>query len=129
MREVNDGRSQHRANGETDARPARSNGTLGFREPFADGFGVRRGRGGFGRPHKEAQDSEVQPASGPRVEDTHQRPDPGADHKANLQANNVNQPAAQGLENGVGDLERADYPGVLLGGDPEALFQFRGEDP
>ena len=71
----------------------------------------------------------MQPASGARVKNTHQRPDPGADHKANLQADDVNQPAAQGLENGIGDLERADDPGVLLGGDPEALFQFRGEDP
>lgn len=52
----------------------------------------------------------VQPASGTRVEDTHQRPDPGADHKADFQADNVNQPAAQGLANGVGDLERADDP-------------------
>ena len=52
----------------------------------------------------------VQPASGARVENTHQRPDPGADHKANLQANDVNQPAAQGLENGIGDLEGANDP-------------------
>jgi hypothetical protein len=63
------------------------------------------------------------------MENTHQRPDPGADHKANLQANDVNQPAAQRLENGIGDLKRADDPGVLLGGDPEALFQLRGENP
>ena len=70
----------------------------------------------------------MQPASGTRVEDTHQRPDPGADHKADFQADDVNQPAAQGLENGIGDLERTDDPGVLLGGDPEALFQFRGEN-
>lgn len=72
--------------------------------------------------HKEAQYGQVQPASGARVENTHQRPDPGADHKANLQANDVNQPAAQGLENGIGDLEGANDPGVLLCGDPEALF-------
>ena len=70
----------------------------------------------------EAQNRQVQPASGARMENTHQRPDPGADHKANLEADNVNQPAAKGLENGIGDLEGADDPGVLLGGDPEALF-------
>ena len=70
----------------------------------------------------------MQPASGPRVENTHQRPNTGADHKTNLQADDVNQPAAQGLENGVGDLESPDDLGVLLGGDPEALFQLRREN-
>ena len=52
----------------------------------------------------------MQPAPGTRVENTHQRPDPGANHKANLQADHVDQPAAQRLENGVGDLECPDDP-------------------
>ena len=70
----------------------------------------------------------MQPAPGTCVEDTHQRPNPGADHKANLEADNVNQPAAKGLENGIGDLERADDSRVLLGGDTKALFQLGGEN-
>ena len=70
----------------------------------------------------------VQPASGARVEDTHQRPDPGADHKANLQADDVNQPAAQGLENGVGDLKRADYPEYCSVVIPRLSFN-SGADP
>ncbi|MNR21697.1 hypothetical protein D3C85_1386110 [compost metagenome] len=70
----------------------------------------------------------MQPTAGSGVEDTHQRPNPGADHKANLQANYVNQPAAQGLEQGISNLEGADDPGVLFGGDPHALFQLWGQN-
>jgi hypothetical protein len=44
------------------------------------------------------------------MENTHQRPETRADHKANFQADDINQPATQRLENGVGNLERADYP-------------------
>ena len=67
----------------------------------------------------------MQPASGSRMENTHQRPETRTDHKTNLQADDINQPATQRLENGVGNLERAHYPGVLLGGDAQALFQLR----
>jgi hypothetical protein len=45
--------------------------------------------------------------------------------KPTFQADNINQPAAQRLENGVSELKGTDNPGVLFGGDAEAGFQFR----
>ncbi|MNT39067.1 hypothetical protein D3C72_1752860 [compost metagenome] len=53
------------------------------------------------------------------------RPDTGADQKTHLQANNVDQPAADRLKYRIGQLERRHHPGVLLGSHVEAGFQFR----
>ena len=99
-----------------------------FRKPFADGFGVRRSSGRLGPTHKEAQNSQVQPATGPGVGDTGQRPQGGADHKAKLQADDVDKPAAQRLENRVSQLKRADDPRVLFGSNAEGRFQFRRDN-
>ncbi|MNE89442.1 hypothetical protein D3C80_1868500 [compost metagenome] len=71
MRKVNNGRRQHRTDRETDTCPTGSNGALRFWEPFADGFGVSRGGGGFRGTHEEAQDSQMHPTPRTGVENTH----------------------------------------------------------
>ena len=70
----------------------------------------------------------VQPATGPGVGDTGQRPQGGADHKPELQADDVDKPAAQRLENRVSQLKRADDPRVLFGSNAEGRFQFRRDN-
>ena len=58
----------------------------------------------------EAQNRQVQPAPRPGMGDAGDGPQGGADHKAELEANNVDKPAAERLENGVRQLKSADYP-------------------
>ena len=55
-------------------------------------------------------------------------PQGGADHKAKLQADDVDKPAAQRLENRVSQLKRADDPRVLFGSNAEGRFQFRRDN-
>ena len=127
--EVDNRRGQHRADREADASPAGGDWPFRFREPLADGFGVRRRGGRLGAAHKEAQHSQVQPAASPGVGDTGQRPQGSADHKPELQADDVDKPATERLENRVSQLKRADDPGILFGGNTERRFQFRGDNP
>ena len=127
--EVDDRRGEHCADREPDASPAGGNWPFRLREPLADGLGVGRGGGRLGPAHKEAQYRQVQPAAGPGVGDTGQRPQGGADHKPELQADDVDKPATERLENRVSQLKRADDPGILFGGNAERRFQFRGDNP
>ena len=127
--EVDNRRRQHRANREADAGPTGGDWTFRFREPFADSFGVCRRGGGFRTAHKEAQDGQVQPATGTGMSDTGNGPQGGANHKAELQADDVDKPAAQRLEKGIGQLKSADNPRILFGGDAERDLQLRGDNP
>ncbi len=65
----------------------------------------------------------MQPATGTGVSDTGNGPQRGANHKAELQADDVDKPAAQRLEKGVGQLKSADNPRILFGGNAERDLQ------
>ena len=71
----------------------------------------------------------MQPAAGTGVRDTGHRPQRGANHKAQLEPDDVDKPAAQRLEDGISQLKCADDPRILLGGNTESGFQFRGNNP
>lgn len=56
-------------------------------------------------PHEETQNGQLQPAAGAGVQHAYHSPNAGADQKAHLQADNVDQPAADRLKHRVGQLE------------------------
>ena len=52
----------------------------------------------------------MQPASRTGMGNAGDGPQRGANHKAELEADYVDEPAAERLENGIGQLKCADYP-------------------
>ena len=120
--EVDNRRRQHGAHGEADARPACRDRPLGFWKPLTQRFGVGWRRRRLSAAHEKAQNRQVQPAPRPGMGDAGDGPQGGADHKAELEANNVDKPAAERLENGVRQLKSADDPRVLFSGNTERGF-------
>ena len=64
----------------------------------------------------------MQPATGTGMSDTGNGPQGGANHKAELQADDVDKPAAQRLEKGGGPLKSADDPRILFVVMPSETF-------
>lgn len=91
-------------------RPASRYRPLGFWKPLTQRFGVGWRRRSLSAAHKKAQDRQVQPASRTGMGNAGDGPQRGANHKAELEADYVDEPAAERLENGIGQLKCADYP-------------------
>ena len=122
VREVDNRRRQHGADGETNPGPACGDRALGFRKPLAERFGVGWRRRRLSAAHEKAQNRQVQPAPRAGMGDAGDGPQRGADHKAELEANDVDKPAAERLKNGIRQLKSADDPRVLFSGNTERGF-------
>ncbi len=125
VRDINNRWCQHGTNRKADARPARRDRTLLFRKPVTDRFGVRGRCRRLRGAHDKAQQCQMQPASCAGVQQTGHRPDQRTDQEAHLQSDHIDQPAADWLKQGIGQLKRRHYPGVLFGRHVQTVFKFR----